>query len=71
MIKYEDNCVGCRDIGLPCRGISCRNRKVQVLVCDECGEESEELYIYDGQQICADCLLGMFEVVEVEAECFD
>lgn len=68
MIKYEDNCVGCRDIGLPCRGISCRNRKVPVCVCDECGGESDKLYIYDGQQICVDCLTGMFDVVEAEEE---
>ncbi len=68
MIKYEDNCTGCREIGLPCRGISCRNRSVKCLYCDECGEESDRLYIYDDEQLCRDCLLGMFEVVAAEEE---
>lgn len=68
MIKYENDCVGCRDSGMPCRGISCRNRSVKRLYCDECGEESDRLYIYDNEQLCRDCLLGMFEVVEEDSE---
>ena len=64
MIKYEDECTGCRESGMPCRGISCRNRCVKRLYCDECGEDSDRLYIYDGQQICHECLLGMFDVIE-------
>lgn len=64
MIKYENDCVGCRDSGMPCRGISCRNRSVKRLYCDKCSEESDKLYIYDDEQLCEDCLLGMFEVIE-------
>ncbi len=46
MIKYEDECAGCREAGLPCRGIGCRNRRVKRLYCDECGESSD--YKVDG-----------------------
>lgn len=64
MIKYEDECVGCSDMGLPCRGSSCPNRSVKRLYCDKCGEESDRLYIFDGEQLCGECLLGMFDVAE-------
>lgn len=64
MIKYEDECVGCRGSGMQCRGISCRNRCVKRLYCDECGEDSDRLYIYDGQQICQECLLDLYDFIE-------
>lgn len=64
MIKYEDECAGCWEIGLSCRGISCRNRSVKRLYCDECGEESDRLYIYDDEQLCEDCLLDLYDFIE-------
>lgn len=54
MYKIEDDCVDC---GLPCLGDNCPYRNVTVNYCDECGEEYEFLYDYDGQELCKDCLL--------------
>ena len=65
MIRYEDNCTGCSTIFGSCRGASCPNRNVPVLVCDDCGSEVETLYDYDGDQVCAECLLGRVPQVEV------
>ena len=63
MKKIEDECVGCTSVGLPCLGIGCPNRNVVRFYCDECGNE-EKLYCYDGEELCKDCLLEKFEVVE-------
>lgn len=40
-----------------CIGDSCMYRYSPVFVCDDCKEEVDELYEYDGQQLCLDCLL--------------
>lgn len=62
MKKIENHCVGCPpEIG--CFGSSCPNRNVVVYYCDRCGKEAK-LYYYDSEQICEDCLLNEFEVVE-------
>ena len=55
MIKYEDECVGCVSIGLPCLGSGCPNLHVPHTYCDECGEEAR-LYEYDGEELCIDCI---------------
>ena len=64
MKKIENECVGCTDLGLYCLGDSCPNRNVVRFYCDFCGDEDETLYYYDGHEICADCLLKQFEIVE-------
>lgn len=56
MIEYEDNCVGCRDMGLGCRGLGCPNINVKVYICDCCGEYADELYEYGGGQWCIECI---------------
>lgn len=63
MIKKENQCVQC---GLHCLGSACPYKNVTILVCDCCGEEVEELYHYNGQHYCEECLLEEFELVEVE-----
>ena len=63
MVTYENECVGCP----PERGClesACPNRNVRRLYCDRCGNEEEKLYKYDGEELCADCLLDEFEVIE-------
>ena len=50
MKRIENECVNC---GLPCLGNSCPYKNVVHFYCDRCGEE-----------ICQDCLLKEFEVVE-------
>ena len=60
----EDECVGCpKEIG--CLGEFCPNRNVPHYYCDDCEDEFEpnELYMYDGEMLCAECLLSKFEKV--------
>ena len=52
MICIENECVDC---GLPCLYESCPNYAVVRFYCDECGEEAE-LYWFDDQQLCIDCI---------------
>lgn len=52
MIRRENDCVDC---GLPCFD-SCKWKNNPHYYCDECGEE-ETLYEFDGQQLCAKCVL--------------
>lgn len=60
MKKIENECINC---GLPCIGDACRYRNVVRYYCDECGYE-EKLYHYNGKELCVDCLLLEFDVVE-------
>ena len=63
MITYEDECVR-YTTELGCLGSACQNRNVKHLYCDKCKDDVEKLYKYDGQEICEDCLLKEFEVIE-------
>ena len=63
MITYEDECVGC-PTEMGCMGSDCPNRNVKHLYCDKCKDDVEKLYKYDGQEICEECLLKEFEVIE-------
>lgn len=64
MIEFEDGCVECpREMG--CLGITCPNRKILHMYCDECGEECSQLYWFDGEQYCADCVIDKLDKVEV------
>ena len=67
MRKVVNECVGCTDIGLHCIGSSCRNRNVIRFYCDRCGAEVK-LYHYDDEELCEECLLEDFEVVEGSEE---
>lgn len=53
MTRIENDCCGC---DLPCMGASCPERRVPHTYCDVCGNEAEEMYEVDGDDICADCL---------------
>lgn len=55
----ENECVDC---GLPCID-TCPYKNVVRYYCDKCGEEST-LYHYDNYEICEQCLLAEFEIVE-------
>lgn len=65
MITYENECVGCpKEMG--CLGDSCPNRNVPRLYCDNCKDEVDALYYWDGQELCIDCIIKDLEKVEVK-----
>ena len=62
MKRILDECVGCPpEIG--CFGSNCPYKNVVRFYCDRCGEENK-LYHYDGEELCEDCLIKEFDVVE-------
>ena len=56
MVRYEDQCRGCPP-EMGCRGNLCQYKNVPIWICDKCGEEEVDLYEYDGQELCEECLL--------------
>ena len=64
MIRYEAECVGCPP-NMGCLGSGCPNRNVPHFYCDECGEEYDEIYHYDGKELCIDCIKDSLQKVEV------
>ncbi|MBO5969146.1 MAG: hypothetical protein J6S14_11695 [Clostridia bacterium] len=64
MIRYEDHCCECAAPGYPCLGSSCPNRNVPVYYCDKCGDEMEEVYKVDGEDLCEECLKDHFRKKE-------
>lgn len=62
MVKTENECCDC---GLPCTYESCQYWAVTRLYCDEC-EEENQLYWFDGQQLCLDCIEARLERVEYD-----
>ena len=60
MVTYEDECVGC-PAEMGCLGSTCIYRNVPHYFCDKCKDEVyyEDLYYYDGKEICEDCLLKL------------
>ena len=61
MRYYTNECVDC---GLSCLHEGCPYYNVENFKCDFCGEENITLYHYDDSEICGDCLLKEFEIVE-------
>ena len=62
MKKIENECIDCpKELG--CMGDACPNRNVARFYCDRCGDENT-LYHYDGEELCADCLIEQFDMVE-------
>ena len=61
MHYYENECCDC---GLPCIYEICPYYNVKHFKCDFCKEEDVKLYKYNGYEICEDCLLKEYEVVE-------
>lgn len=63
-IREENRCCGCAVPAYPCLGDSCELRHYRTLYCDKCENEVERLYKYGGDEICEECLLKEFEVIE-------
>lgn len=60
MKRTESECVDC---GKPCIGLACPYYRVTRYYCDKCKTE-EKLYEYEGKELCAECLLKNFPIVE-------
>ena len=60
MVRYENHCCDCATDGYPCLGRACSRRNVEVYYCDHCGEELDEIYDVDGEELCEECLKEMF-----------
>lgn len=65
MVKFENQCCGCDADAYPCIGASCPYYEVKTYVCDCCGEEVRqgELYQFDGEELCIDCIKDRLEKV--------
>lgn len=61
MRYLENECVNC---GFPCIFEACPNFRVEHFKCDYCGAEDIRLYEYGGDEICEECLLEEFSIVE-------
>lgn len=61
MIMIENECVDC---GLPCMRESCPYYKVVRFYCDCCHDEVEDLYWFDGEELCIDCVAKRLEKIE-------
>lgn len=61
MVKYENHCSDCDTPGYPCMGASCPLLKVEVHYCDECGEELDDIYDVDDEELCEECLKERFK----------
>lgn len=61
MIYYTNDCCDC---GLPCLFEACPYYNVMHSECDFCKEKDVKLYHYNEYEICEECLLKEFEVVE-------
>ena len=60
MVRVESGCVDC---GLPCVHEACPHYKVVIYECDSCGNE-DELFHYEGEELCVDCIKRRLERVE-------
>ena len=60
MTKIENHCCDCATPGYPCIGNACHLRKVVVHYCDRCGEELDDIYDVDDEELCEECLKENF-----------
>ena len=73
MIAYENQCVGCSDLGMTCIGKSCPNRKVPVLYCEnrKCVSSftgTDRLFKVGDSHLCMDCIHEIADRNGVEPE---
>ena len=66
MKKIIDNCVGCKSIFGSCMKSACPYHRRVAVVCDECENEEDTLYRYQGKVYCLSCLLDFIGAEEVE-----
>lgn len=64
MVRIENDCGGCAVSAYPCLGDSCPLRHSKHYYCDDCGDEVETLYRFEGEELCIDCIEKRLERVE-------
>lgn len=60
MVRIENHCTDCAVTSYPCRGALCPLTRVEVHYCDHCGDEIDEIYDVDGEELCEYCLKEKF-----------
>lgn len=60
MTRIENHCCDCATPGYPCRGSACPLTRVEVHYCDKCGDELDDVYDIDGEELCEECLKDKF-----------
>lgn len=63
MVRIESDCCDC---GLPCLYGACPHYKAVRYICDCCEEEIDDLYYFDNQELCLDCIEQRLERVEID-----
>lgn len=61
MKRIENRCIDCATDRFPCRGRLCPFRNAEVHYCEKCGEELQEVFDVDGEELCEECLKAMFK----------
>ena len=61
MVRIEDHCCKCDTPNYPCLGASCPRRHTEVHYCDKCGEEIDDIYEVDCEELCEFCLKEKFK----------
>ena len=64
MVRYENRCNECASGLYPC--VHCGLEHSPVLICDNCGQEVEDLYKFDLGEWCETCIIKYFPKVEVD-----
>ena len=60
MVSIENECVEC---GKPCFS-ECPYKAVKHYYCDHCGNETDKLYEFEGEELCLDCIIETLTEVE-------
>lgn len=60
----QNDCCDCAVPAYPCLGYSCPLRHAKHYYCDDCGDEVDTLYRFEGEELCGDCVVKRLEVVE-------
>lgn len=63
LIVIESGCVGC-PTEMGCLYEACPYYKITRFYCDKCHEETEDLYKWNNEEWCADCIINDLERVE-------
>lgn len=61
MVEYRSKCEGCYDEDGICVG-ECNRMATRTFYCDECGDETPDLYSYRNDELCKYCLLKAAEI---------